>query len=101
MYIRKAASPTPCESLWEALGLGEKVLKKPFHIAAVGSGFAEIKRDHVILLVGFAERPEEIDRKRAEAAKQRAGAFCSAAAHDSYAASGKGRRTHRQGGGCD
>ena len=33
MYIRKAASPTPCESLWEALGLGEKVLKKPFHIA--------------------------------------------------------------------
>lgn len=38
MYIRKAASPTPCESLWEALGLGEKVLKKPFHIAAVGSG---------------------------------------------------------------
>ena len=38
MYIRKAASPTPCESLWETLGLGEKVLKKPFHIAAVGSG---------------------------------------------------------------
>lgn len=38
MYIRKTASPTPCESLWEALGLGEKVLKKPFHIAAVGSG---------------------------------------------------------------
>ena len=43
-----------------------------WHIAAVGSGFAEIKPDHVILLVGFAERPEEIDRKRAEAAKERA-----------------------------
>ena len=37
--------------------------------AAVGSGFAEIKPDYVILLVGFAEHPEEIDEKRAEAAK--------------------------------
>ena len=34
--------------------------------AVVGSGFAEI------LLVGFAEHPEEVDRKRAEAAKLRA-----------------------------
>ena len=40
--------------------------------AAVGAGFAEIKPDYVILLVGFAEHPEEIDRKRAEAAKLRA-----------------------------
>lgn len=40
--------------------------------AAVGTGFAEIKPDYVILLVGFAEHPEEIDRKRAEAAKIRA-----------------------------
>ena len=40
--------------------------------AAVGAGFAEIKPDYVILLVGFAEHPEEIDRKRAEAAKRRA-----------------------------
>ena len=40
--------------------------------AAVGSGFAEIKPDHVILLVGFAEHPEEIDQKRAEAARKRA-----------------------------
>ena len=40
--------------------------------AAVGAGFVEIKPDYVILLVGFAEHPEEIDRKRAEAAKQRA-----------------------------
>src|SRR5699024_11068013 len=39
--------------------------------AAVGAGFAEIKPDYVILLVGFAEHPEEIDRKRAEAAKLR------------------------------
>ena len=34
--------------------------------AAVGAGFAEVKPDYVILLVGFAEHPEEIDRKRAE-----------------------------------
>ena len=40
--------------------------------AAVGAGFVEIKPDYVILLVGFAEHPEEIDRKRAEAARQRA-----------------------------
>ena len=40
--------------------------------AAVGAGFAEIKPDYVILLVGFAEHPEEIDRMRAEAAKERA-----------------------------
>ena len=40
--------------------------------AAVGSGFAEIKPDYVILLVGFAEHPEEIERKRAEAARERA-----------------------------
>ena len=40
--------------------------------AAVGAGFVEIKPDYVILLVGFAEHPEEIDRRRAEAAKQRA-----------------------------
>lgn len=83
MYIRKAASPTPCESLWEALGLGEKELKKPFHIAAVGSR----REDHSSLYTGPGSPG--------------AGAFCSAAAHDSYAASGKGRRTHRQGGGCD
>ena len=40
--------------------------------AVVGAGFAEIKPDYVILLVGFAEHPEEVDRKRAEAAKLRA-----------------------------
>ena len=40
--------------------------------AAVGSGFAEIKPDYVILLVSSAEHPEEIDRKRAEAARERA-----------------------------
>ena len=40
--------------------------------AAVGAGFAEIKPDYVVLLVAFAEHPEEIDYRRAEAAKERA-----------------------------
>ena len=48
--------------------------ERQFYIgpAAVGAGFVEIKPDYVILLVGFAEHPEEIDRKRAEAARERA-----------------------------
>lgn len=40
--------------------------------AAVTSGFAEIMPDYAILLVDAAERPEEIDLKRAEAARDRA-----------------------------
>lgn len=43
-----------------------------WHIAAVGSGFAEIMPDQATLLVSFAERPEEIDLKRAQAAYERA-----------------------------
>ena len=38
----------------------------------VSDGFAEVMPDYVILLVSSAERPEEIDRARAERAKERA-----------------------------
>ena len=38
----------------------------------VGQGFAEIMPDYAIMLVSTAERPDEIDRARAERAKQRA-----------------------------
>lgn len=41
-------------------------------VAAVHSGFAEILPDKVTLLAEIAEWPEEIDRNRAEAARQRA-----------------------------
>lgn len=41
-------------------------------IAAVHSGFAEILPDKVTLLAETAEWPEEIDKARAEAAKERA-----------------------------
>ena len=38
----------------------------------VSDGFAEVMPDYVILLVSSAERPEEIDRARAERARERA-----------------------------
>lgn len=41
-------------------------------VAAVHSGFAEILPDKVTLLAEIAEWPEEIDKNRAEAARQRA-----------------------------
>ena len=39
---------------------------------AVSGGFAEVRSDRVIVLADNAERPEEIDRERAERARQRA-----------------------------
>ena len=41
-------------------------------VAAVHSGFAEILPDKVTLLAEIAEWPDEIDRDRAQAARQRA-----------------------------
>jgi F-type H+-transporting ATPase subunit epsilon len=42
------------------------------HQLAVSGGFAEVRNDKVIILADSAERPEEIDRARAERAKERA-----------------------------
>ena len=42
------------------------------HSVAVMGGFAEVRPDRVIILAEVAERPEEIDRARAERARQRA-----------------------------
>ena len=42
------------------------------HHLAVSGGFAEVRNDRVIILADTAERPEEIDRARAERARQRA-----------------------------
>ena len=42
------------------------------HRIAVIGGFAEVNGDRVIILAEEAERPEEIDRARAEGARQRA-----------------------------
>jgi len=42
------------------------------HHLAVSGGFAEVRNDKVIILADSAERPEEIDRARAEQARERA-----------------------------
>ena len=42
------------------------------HYLAVAGGFAEVTAERVMILAENAERPEEIDRERAERARQRA-----------------------------
>jgi F-type H+-transporting ATPase subunit epsilon len=42
------------------------------HSAAVSGGFAEVLPDRVTVLADTAERPEDIDLRRAEAARERA-----------------------------
>jgi len=56
------------------LGIGELTYRKgrnEYHLAVAG-GFTEVRTDKVIVLADAAERPEEIDRERAERARQRA-----------------------------
>jgi F-type H+-transporting ATPase subunit epsilon len=60
--------------LLATLGIGEltyRVGRDERHLAISG-GFAEVRNDKVIILADAAESPEEIDRERAERAKQRA-----------------------------
>ena len=56
------------------LGIGELMYRigRDEHYLAVAKGFAEVRNDKVIVLVDTAERPEEIDRTRAERARERA-----------------------------
>ena len=42
------------------------------HYLAIAFGFAEVQPEQVTILAQIAERPEEIDKARAEAAKKRA-----------------------------
>jgi F-type H+-transporting ATPase subunit epsilon len=56
------------------LGTGELTYRRgrdEYHLAVSG-GFAEVRNDKVIVLADTAERPGEIDRARAERAKERA-----------------------------
>jgi F-type H+-transporting ATPase subunit epsilon len=60
--------------LLATLGIGELMYRKgtnQFHLALTG-GFAEVRNDKVIVLAENAERPDEIDRERAQRSKQRA-----------------------------
>jgi F-type H+-transporting ATPase subunit epsilon len=60
--------------LLSTLSSGEVVFRRgrdEVHLAVHG-GFAEVTPERVIILAETAERPEEIDRERAERARQRA-----------------------------
>ena len=56
------------------LGVGEVTYRigREEHHLAVSGGFAEVRNDKVIMLLDVAERPDEIDRARAERARERA-----------------------------
>lgn len=56
------------------LGIGELTYRSgrdEYHLSMAG-GFAEVRQDKMIVLADVAERPEDIDRERAERARQRA-----------------------------
>ena len=60
--------------LLSTLGIGELMYRigRDEHHAAVSGGFCEVRNDKVIVLADTAERPDEIDRARAERARERA-----------------------------
>ena len=60
--------------LLATLGIGELTYRsgrEERHVAVAG-GFAEVRNDKVIVLADMAELPQEIDRARAERARDRA-----------------------------
>src|SRR5919201_6841687 len=61
-------------ALLATLGIGELMYRigRDEHYLAVAGGFAEVRNDKVIVLADTAERPEEIDRARADRARERA-----------------------------
>jgi F-type H+-transporting ATPase subunit epsilon len=60
--------------LLATLGIGEltyRIGRDEYHVATAG-GFAEVRNDKVIVLADVAETPADIDRARAERARERA-----------------------------
>ena len=60
--------------LLATLGIGEltyRIGREEYHVAMSG-GFAEVRNDKVIILADVAETPADIDRTRAERARDRA-----------------------------
>ena len=60
--------------LLATLGIGEltyRIGRDERHVAVAG-GFAEVRNDKVIVLADTAELPQDIDRARAERARERA-----------------------------
>ena len=60
--------------LLATLGIGEVTYRigRDEHHVAVSGGFAEVRNDKVIILADSAETPADIDRTRAERARDRA-----------------------------
>ncbi|MFQ6015032.1 MAG: F0F1 ATP synthase subunit epsilon, partial [Anaerolineae bacterium] len=60
--------------LMTALQVGELRIRKGDQVEhfAIGGGFMEVRPDRVVVLADTAERADEIDVERAEAARQRA-----------------------------
>lgn len=62
-------------ALLTSLSYGELVVKidgAPDQFFAIGGGFLEVQPNHVVVLADAAERADEIDLARAEAARKRA-----------------------------
>jgi F-type H+-transporting ATPase subunit epsilon len=61
-------------ALLATLGVGDLMYRKDAaqHHLALTCGFAEVRNDKVIVLAENAERPDEIDRERAQRARDRA-----------------------------
>ena len=58
-----------------AIGIGEVKLREPHGDEiryATSGGFVDVKNNHVVMLAETAERREEIDKTRAETARDRA-----------------------------
>lgn len=71
--------------LLTSLTFGELQVKKEGEedqFFAIGGGFMEVQPDHVIVMADAAERADEIDLERAEAARQRAQTLLSSAKTD-------------------
>jgi F-type H+-transporting ATPase subunit epsilon len=60
--------------LLATLGIGEVIYRigRDEHHVAVSGGFAEVRNDKVIILADSAETPADVDRARAERARDRA-----------------------------
>jgi F-type H+-transporting ATPase subunit epsilon len=70
--------------LLATLGIGEltyRIGREERHVAVAG-GFAEVRNDKVIVLADTAEGPQDIDRARAERARDRAEQRLSGRAQD-------------------
>jgi F-type H+-transporting ATPase subunit epsilon len=70
-YMGVRPGHTPLLAMLDIGQLSYRKGQETFHLA-VAFGFAEVLPDHVTILARTAEKPEEIDLKRAETARDRA-----------------------------